>query len=204
MTRTGGERTRKKILEAAEELFSKNGFHATTIKQITREAGVNQGLVYYYFKDKNDIVVSLFKDIVEDLSGPKSPRSGGPPPDAGAYDPREALKEEMSFLNGRRKIISVMLLEALKTGEQETSLFRCADLVMSDHAHEAPKTKFDLVHEFFTGFIPLVAFVALQEKFCDYFHCDEKEALDLFVDSFMASHVNTRPSQEVHRDKRGS
>ncbi len=200
MTRTGGERTRKKIMAAAEELFSKNGFHATTIKQITREAGVNQGLVYYYFKDKNDIVISLFKDIVEDLSGPKS-RWSGAPPDGGAADLREALKEEMSFLDGRRKIISVMLMEGLKTGDRDTFLFQCADLVMSDHAHQAPKTKSELVHEFFTGFIPLVAFVALQEKFCEYFHCDKKEALDLFVDSFMTSHVNTHPRQEVHRGK---
>ena len=197
MTRTGGEKTRRKILEAAEELFSRNGFHATTIKEITGEAGVNQGLVYYYFRDKNDIVISLFKEIVEELSGGEEREAPTPGQAAGAAGLREALREEISFLDRRKRIISVMLMESLKAGDQDTSLFQCARLVMGGHAHEGPRTASEIVYEFFTGFIPLVAFVALQEKFCDYFGCQGREALEAFVDAFMASHVNTRPKEEV-------
>ena len=57
--------------------------------------------------------------------------------------------------------------------------------------HERPKTKPVLFHEFFTGFIPLIAFVALREKFCDYYQCDKEEALSFFVKSFKASHINS-------------
>lgn len=199
MTRTGGDKTKRKILDVAEELFSKNGFHATSINQITREANVNKALVYYYFKDKNDIIISLFKDIVEELSGLEPRKSETDGPDRSTSNSREALKEEISFLERRRRIISVMLMEALKTDDQDRSLFQCAELVMG-HAHEGPRTKPEIIHEFFTGFIPLVAFVALQEKFCHYFGCNGEEALDHFVDSFMASHVNTHPKQEVHDD----
>jgi len=40
------------ILDAAEALFARQGFTATTIKAIGREAGVNPALLYYYFPDK--------------------------------------------------------------------------------------------------------------------------------------------------------
>lgn len=40
------------ILDAAETLFARQGFAATTIKAIGKEAGVNPALLYYYFPDK--------------------------------------------------------------------------------------------------------------------------------------------------------
>ncbi len=40
------------ILNAAETLFARQGFAATTIKAIGKEAGVNPALLYYYFPDK--------------------------------------------------------------------------------------------------------------------------------------------------------
>ncbi len=41
-----------RILDAAETLFARQGFAATTIKAIGAEAGVNPALLYYYFPDK--------------------------------------------------------------------------------------------------------------------------------------------------------
>jgi TetR/AcrR family transcriptional regulator len=44
--------TRLALLDAAEALFARQGFAATTIKAIGTEAGVNPALLYYYFPDK--------------------------------------------------------------------------------------------------------------------------------------------------------
>lgn len=44
--------TRLALLDAAEALFARQGFAATTIKAIGAEAGVNPALLYYYFPDK--------------------------------------------------------------------------------------------------------------------------------------------------------
>lgn len=43
------------ILDAAEALFARQGFAATTIKAIGRRAGVNPALLYYYFPDKEEL-----------------------------------------------------------------------------------------------------------------------------------------------------
>lgn len=51
---------RKTILRAAVEVFSKKGFHGCRIADVAREAGVAYGLVYHYFKDKDELLESVF------------------------------------------------------------------------------------------------------------------------------------------------
>jgi TetR/AcrR family transcriptional regulator, regulator of cefoperazone and chloramphenicol sensitivity len=53
--------TRELILNAAGRIFAKNGFHATTVRQITQEAGVNLAAVNYHFHDKQELYVSVLK-----------------------------------------------------------------------------------------------------------------------------------------------
>lgn len=59
------------ILEAAVKTFAITGYHRTRVADIAREAGVADGTVYIYFENKEDILVSLFQDLmnrfVEDL-----------------------------------------------------------------------------------------------------------------------------------------
>ena len=49
------------ILDAAECLFSDKGYRGTTISDIAKKMGVAQGLLYYYFKSKEEILESLIK-----------------------------------------------------------------------------------------------------------------------------------------------
>ncbi|MFP4029955.1 MAG: TetR/AcrR family transcriptional regulator [Desulfococcaceae bacterium] len=49
-----------RILEAAVGVFADRGFHQATISQIARAAGVADGTIYLYFKNKDDILVQFF------------------------------------------------------------------------------------------------------------------------------------------------
>ncbi len=51
---------RKAILRAAVEVFSRKGFHGCRIADVAREAGVAYGLVYHYFKNKDELLESVF------------------------------------------------------------------------------------------------------------------------------------------------
>jgi len=63
--RTGrGERTRAKLLAAAEQVFADLGYHDASIVKITEAAGVGQGTFYLYFDGKQDV----FDELVEDLN----------------------------------------------------------------------------------------------------------------------------------------
>jgi TetR/AcrR family fatty acid metabolism transcriptional regulator len=49
------------ILEAAVKVFARQGFYQSTVAQIAREAGVADGTIYLYFKNKDDILVHFFQ-----------------------------------------------------------------------------------------------------------------------------------------------
>ena len=53
---------------AAEKLFSRKGFHATSIRELGREAGVNSSMISYYFKSKEQLLLSIFEKSIYDLS----------------------------------------------------------------------------------------------------------------------------------------
>ncbi len=50
----------QRILEAAIKVFAEQGFFQSTIAQIAKEAGVADGTIYLYFKNKDDILVQFF------------------------------------------------------------------------------------------------------------------------------------------------
>lgn len=49
-----------RILDAAIKVFAEQGFHQATISQVAREAGVADGTIYLYFKNKADILSNFF------------------------------------------------------------------------------------------------------------------------------------------------
>jgi len=53
------------ILDAAIKVMAKYGYHRTRVSQIAREAGVADGTVYLYFHKKEDILISLFREMME-------------------------------------------------------------------------------------------------------------------------------------------
>ncbi len=51
---------RRAILEAAIRVFARQGYHSTRVSDIADEAGVAYGLVYHYFRSKDEILDTLF------------------------------------------------------------------------------------------------------------------------------------------------
>lgn len=59
------EDTRRKIYEAALELFREKGFEQTTMRDIAAKAGVALGGAYYYFSSKEAIVLAFYHEMQE-------------------------------------------------------------------------------------------------------------------------------------------
>jgi AcrR family transcriptional regulator len=63
MTTNTKRQSRKDLIkETALDLFSKNGFHATSTDLIIEKAGVSKGLLFFHFKNKNELLKSLLYD----------------------------------------------------------------------------------------------------------------------------------------------
>jgi TetR/AcrR family fatty acid metabolism transcriptional regulator len=56
---------RRQIIEAAIRVFSRNGFYNSKVSQVAREAGVADGTIYLYFKNKDDLLIQVFLDTME-------------------------------------------------------------------------------------------------------------------------------------------
>lgn len=58
-----GAATRRKLLDAAEAEFGEKGFHVASVSSITTRADVGQGTFYLYFHSKEEIFVTLVREI---------------------------------------------------------------------------------------------------------------------------------------------
>jgi AcrR family transcriptional regulator len=64
------EDTRRRIYEAAMELFREKGFEETTMRDIAAKAGVALGGAYYYFSSKDAIVLAFYREMQESSNQP--------------------------------------------------------------------------------------------------------------------------------------
>jgi AcrR family transcriptional regulator len=61
------KRTRRKLKEAALDVFSEKTVDAATVEEITEKADLGKGTLYQHFSDKEDIVVTLVDEAVNHL-----------------------------------------------------------------------------------------------------------------------------------------
>ena len=59
---------REQILEAAMVCFAKRGFHQTTMHHVSAEAGISVGLIYRYFKNKEEVIGALANEHEKDIA----------------------------------------------------------------------------------------------------------------------------------------
>ncbi len=62
-TKTVRDTRREEITKAARDLFSRKGYHGTSMPDIARAAGISTGLIYYIFPSKEDILIALCEEI---------------------------------------------------------------------------------------------------------------------------------------------
>jgi TetR/AcrR family transcriptional regulator, fatty acid metabolism regulator protein len=53
---------RRELVDAAVRVFARNGFHASRVGDIAEEAGVAHGLLYHYFRSKDEVLETIFRE----------------------------------------------------------------------------------------------------------------------------------------------
>lgn len=64
MPRRRSDDKRGRILEAAVKVFARRGYFGARVAEIAKRAGVADGTIYLYFRNKEDILVSLFDEVM--------------------------------------------------------------------------------------------------------------------------------------------
>lgn len=76
-----GEESRRRILDAAEELFAERGFERTSFVDIAERSGISRGSIPWHFKNKDGLLMAVVGRAIERFVG------------AGGYEPLPSLAE---------------------------------------------------------------------------------------------------------------
>jgi len=92
------QKTRERILEAAARLFYHHGYNATGVEKVIKEAGVNKGNFYYYFKSKEELGVETLRWQQRNFAGQLQTNAplGDDSPLQRLFDTLESVKQIVS------------------------------------------------------------------------------------------------------------
>jgi AcrR family transcriptional regulator len=109
------EDTRRKIYEAAMELFREKGFEETTMRDIAAKAGVALGGAYYYFSSKDAIVLAFYGEMQENSNEPVLAALGAQKKLKERI--RSVLEERFKVLEPNRKFCAALFRHAPDCGD---------------------------------------------------------------------------------------
>lgn len=102
------EARREQILSGAARVFSKKGYHASTVDEIAKELGLTKASIYYYVSDKSDLLYQLYKRAMTMLLESQAEIMARPdPPDVKL---RAMIEEYVRIVGGATAMYSVVVL----------------------------------------------------------------------------------------------
>lgn len=125
-TKEDTERTHHALLDAATELFIRQGVARTTLGQIAAEAGMTRGAVYWHFQNKDAVIEALWlrntdwlHRMIDEL--PERIRPSNP---AGSF--RTAVRQLMRGVTTRPELAQILriVMHNVEYSEEETELQR--------------------------------------------------------------------------------
>ena len=120
--RSDEESAKKRIFDAAENLFSSKGYDAATIGNIGKMAGVNSALLYYYFTNKEAILHELMASAVREtvaLVEKSFLKIGTADIEAIAA----FMGEVLLFLRSKKNSLKIMLNEIMRSDRENAYIF---------------------------------------------------------------------------------
>lgn len=115
---------RKQIQFFAKQVFSRKGFHNTSVSDIIHEADIARGTFYLYFQSKRDIFDSLLDELLTELRRCIKPIDLGP----GAPDPFDQLKANIrrviELVRRDPQLIQILLHHAAGLDQKSAEIVR--------------------------------------------------------------------------------
>jgi len=165
------------IMETAKRLFAEKGYDATGIDEIATMAGVPKSLIYYHFKNKEDLlntIIAGFFDKYAKLLNDETDRG------------IDKISRYIKFLKENKNSTRILVMESLKQTGDYNAIFKGLEILKNNdpdfgaHLH--------LVTEFFTSIIPNLLFVCYEENWCKYFTVKPKKLENDFIKAYKLTH----------------
>ncbi len=189
------DQTREKILNAALHEFSAHGLAGARVDGIAQTAGVNKAMIYYHFANKEALFNELFQTEMEllkqEIASVLQQRDT-----ASAADMASAIKELLGYVSSKKELLKVLISESTRQDAHLPYLFQLLDVTTAIGMETAQKSGQPLLdeeepvlHEFFSGLLPLIYYVLLRDSLKKYYGWKEKTMDDRFIAYWLRHHV---------------
>lgn len=125
---------RDDILAAAKKVFASKGYHATTIADVAREAGVAYGSIYWYFSSKDELFHELMASEEQALRSHLAEALAGiDPTDATDAGFRAAIRATFEFFEADRATVKLLFRDSYALSDRfEKHLFGIYERFVND------------------------------------------------------------------------
>ena len=161
-----------RILATSIELFSKKGFDGTSVNLIAKEANVNKALIYYYFKNKEEILDTMIQSLFDGMTERTlsfvhetmvemiSTKQLDILPDRLRFSDTQSLGAFIAKLDayyhsvldyaiGNKEVLRILMLESLKNDSKYSNgLFKFLEMTKEDEKNPVYKTIWEADQDF--------------------------------------------------------
>ena len=111
---TASDKTRHRILDAAEDVFALKGYHDAPVEEIGRVTSLSKGGIYFHFPSKEDLFFAVLDRLARRLESRVNRATAIAPTHlAGA---EAAIEAVVNALAGKRKLARLLLLQGYSMG----------------------------------------------------------------------------------------
>lgn len=177
-----GLKTKAIILQAAQTIFRRDGFDDCRVDDIAAEAGLTKAMIYYHFESKEDMMMKLIEQMVENIQ-----KTLPLPSPNYAIKMNEHLHRMIQLWDDNREVTSFLVSRAFKDPAMFQALQKIAapfyNTLLSDTAVNTIDQSQHL-NIFFFNTLPMIFFPILREQFAAQYNLSPHEVEQQFVEQF--------------------
>lgn len=183
---------RDRILQIAVKVFAEKSFEGSRIDEIAREANVPKSLIYYHFKNKDEILEVLLENFLDEYIGILEENA-----DETHGEKSQALMGRMKSVYyefGQRNadLVRIIFIESLKKTNEKPIIFRMVEAMVAKEREGKAEVNYDVqerrVAEFFSSFLPNFAYVCFADAWTQYFNIDRRSFDNLYLKVYEETH----------------
>jgi len=174
------------ILVSAKRLFSEKGYDATSMDEIALQTGVPKSLIYYHFKNKEELLQAIvdkffgeYQQLLKDSWNKEN----------------NSIESYFNFWDTNSEFLRIILVESLKKGNG-ISVFNVVKFLMqfeSDISEDKNLQEYNKSHsrwvaEFFTNIVPCLFFVCYADDWCKHFGVNKSDLQHDFFTAYKLTH----------------
>lgn len=183
---------RERILQAAVKVFALKSFEGSRIDEIAREANVPKSLIYYHFKNKDEMLEVLIEDFIKEYTDIISENSAETHEEKAKGLPGRMRNVYYEFGQKNADLVRVIFIESLKKVDEQPVIFRMVEAAVAKETERRSGVVYDIqerrVAEFFSSFIPNFAYICFAEAWTKYFNIDRSNFNELYMKVYEETH----------------